>query len=172
MTGKVGFVAGIVLVAVAMGVQPAAAQEGDLYDCSDFTYQEDAQTAFDANFNDPYGLDGAPGPAYSGEPNVACESLPHRPDLGGTTIEAVSSTGFNPARTGASLGATGTPGAASTPGASTSTEMANTGSETLPLALGGLAVLFGGIFFLGEEARLRARQRLASVWHNGWTTDR
>src|SRR5215207_3859313 len=47
-------------------------------DCADFTDQEDAQAAFDADRSDPYGLDGPIGTTPSGEPNVACESLPHQ----------------------------------------------------------------------------------------------
>jgi hypothetical protein len=58
-------------------------QEGDLYDCDDFTYQEDAQKVYDRHPGDPYGLDGPIGPAYEGTPGVACEDLPHRPDSGG-----------------------------------------------------------------------------------------
>ena len=35
---------------------PAQAQ-ADLYDCCDFTYQEEAQAVFDQDPTDPYGLD-------------------------------------------------------------------------------------------------------------------
>src|SRR5215210_7496204 len=64
---------------------PAAAQspqEGDLYDCKDFQYQEDAQKVYDRHPGDPYGLDGPIGPASAGTPGVACEDLPHRPSSG------------------------------------------------------------------------------------------
>jgi len=57
-------------------------QEGDLYDCPDFRYQEDAQKVYDRGPSDPYGLDGPIGPASSGIPGVACEDLPHRPSSG------------------------------------------------------------------------------------------
>lgn len=40
----------------------------DLYDCSDFTYQEDAQAVYDQDTTDPYGLDGPPG-RYGSIPN-------------------------------------------------------------------------------------------------------
>jgi hypothetical protein len=50
----------------------------DLYDCSDFTYQEDAQAVYDQDTTDPYGLDGPPGLASEGTPGVACEDLPSR----------------------------------------------------------------------------------------------
>jgi len=59
-------------------------QEGDLYDCDDFTYQEEAQRVYDRDPSDPYGLDGPIGPASSGIPGKACEVLPSRPDSGGT----------------------------------------------------------------------------------------
>ena len=52
----------------------------DLYDCSDFEYQEDAQAVYDLLPGDPYGLDGPPGAEYSGTEGVACENLPHRGD--------------------------------------------------------------------------------------------
>ena len=176
MAGKLGMAMGMVLVAVALSVQAAGAQQGDMYDCSDFTYQEDAQNVFDANPNDPYGLDGAVGNAYSGQPNVACEYLPHRPGSSSNdatvTPAGVSDFRAAPSGAGAPSGVSAASASAATPSGAASTEMANTGSETLPLALGGAGVLFLGLFFLGEESRMRARRRLAAVWHNGWTTDR
>lgn len=57
---------------------PAHAQ--DLYDCEDFTYQEEAQAVFDQDTSDPYGLDGPIGEASDGVPGVACESLPSNSD--------------------------------------------------------------------------------------------
>src|SRR5829696_7565339 len=65
---------------------PAGAQspaEGDLYDCEDFTYQEEAQRVYDRDTSDPYGLDGPIGPSSSGIPGKACEDLPSRADSGG-----------------------------------------------------------------------------------------
>ena len=59
-------------------VRSAYAQE-DLYDCDDFTYQEEAQAVFDENPRDPYGLDeDDPDP----DDSIACEALPSR-DEGG-----------------------------------------------------------------------------------------
>ena len=58
---------------------PAALAQQDLYDCSDFTYQEDAQAVYNRDTSDPYGLDGPPGEAYEGTQGVACEALPHNP---------------------------------------------------------------------------------------------
>jgi hypothetical protein len=57
-------------------------QEGDLYDCADFQYQEDAQEVYDRDPSDPYGLDGPIGEASDGIEGVACEELPHRPASG------------------------------------------------------------------------------------------
>jgi hypothetical protein len=72
---------------------PALAQT-DLYDCADFQYQEQAQAVYDQDTNDPYDLDGPPGPASEGQPSVACEDLPHQttpvggvgPGQGGDTL--------------------------------------------------------------------------------------
>jgi carbohydrate-binding DOMON domain-containing protein len=40
--------------------------------CSDFTYQEDAQAVYDADTSDPNGLD-------ADKDGIACETLPNRP---------------------------------------------------------------------------------------------
>ena len=59
---------------VMCSLVPAGAQspqEGDLYDCDDFQYQEDAQKVYDRHPGDPYGLDGPIGPASEGKPGVA-----------------------------------------------------------------------------------------------------
>jgi hypothetical protein len=70
--------------AIARGAALAQSpSEGDLYDCDDFKYQEDAQKVFNRHPGDPYGLDGPIGPASEGKPGVACEDLPHRPTSAG-----------------------------------------------------------------------------------------
>ncbi len=56
----------------------ASSSEQDLYDCGDFQYQEDAQSVYDRDTSDPYGLDGPQGEASTGTPGVACEELPSR----------------------------------------------------------------------------------------------
>jgi hypothetical protein len=56
--------------------------DGDRYDCGDFTYQEEAQFVYNRDTSDPYGLDGPIGEAFDGEQGVACEDLPHRPNSG------------------------------------------------------------------------------------------
>ncbi|MFJ8818272.1 excalibur calcium-binding domain-containing protein [Amycolatopsis thermoflava] len=63
-------VAGIALLGPAPAV--FAAQPTDLYDCGDFTYQEEAQAIFDQTPGDPYNLD-------DDNDGIACESLPHKP---------------------------------------------------------------------------------------------
>ena len=72
-------------------VPPASAQD-DLFDCDDFTYQEDAQAVFDAFPSDPHGLDGSP------EDGVACESLPPR-SIDGETTQYETTTRSIPAET-------------------------------------------------------------------------
>jgi hypothetical protein len=75
------------LLAPALAQSP---QEGDLYDCDDFQYQEDAQKVYDRHPGDPYGLDGPIGPAFEGKKGVACEDLPHRPNSGGPANDQYS----------------------------------------------------------------------------------
>src|SRR5215208_6391525 len=72
---QLAYVAALVMVAVLI-FAPAALAQQDLYDCADFSYQEDAQAVYDQDTSDPYGLDGPPGESYAGEPGVACEELP------------------------------------------------------------------------------------------------
>jgi hypothetical protein len=79
-----GFMLRVALQDLVKPTTSAQAQE-DLYDCEDFTYQEEAQAVYDQDTSDPYGLDGPQGAAYSGEQGVACEELPRRPVQGGTT---------------------------------------------------------------------------------------
>lgn len=58
---------------VSSGSLPACArQAGDTCNCTDFTYQEDAQVALNANKSDPHQLDG------SNKNGRACETLPSR----------------------------------------------------------------------------------------------
>ena len=84
-----GFMLRLALEDVIRPTTPAAAQsvsQGDLYDCSDFTYQEQAQRVYNQHPGDPYGLDGPRGSTPEGQPGVACESLPHQPGSGTTMI--------------------------------------------------------------------------------------
>ncbi|GGV23833.1 excalibur calcium-binding protein [Streptomyces griseoflavus] len=68
-TGAMGTL--IALAAIVPLADPAQAQD---LDCSDFTYQEDAQTFFDLDRSDPHRLDEDPGP----DDGLACEALPRR----------------------------------------------------------------------------------------------
>jgi hypothetical protein len=68
-------VAAAVSTALVLGMTGTAIALEDL-DCSDFTYQEDAQAVLDSDSSDPHRLDGGADGAADG---VACESLPHRP---------------------------------------------------------------------------------------------
>jgi hypothetical protein len=68
-TGAMGTL--IALAAIVPLADPAHAQD---LDCSDFTYQEDAQTFFETDRSDPHRLDEEPGP----DDGVACEALPRR----------------------------------------------------------------------------------------------
>ena len=70
------YLAALAMVTMLVFAPSAFAQ--DLYDCADFSYQEDAQAVYDQDTSDPYGLDGLPGEAYAGIQGVACEDLPSR----------------------------------------------------------------------------------------------
>src|SRR4051812_44423997 len=61
----------------------------DVYNCGDFTYQEDAQAVFNQDTSDPNGLDGPVGTGFTGVAGVACEELPSR---GTTTTTTTSAT--------------------------------------------------------------------------------
>ena len=67
----------LVAFALVFGFTASAGAQ-DLYDCGDFTYQEDAQDVYNQDTSDPYGLDGPRGTASAGVPGKACESLPSR----------------------------------------------------------------------------------------------
>ena len=60
-------------------LKPAFAQE-DLYDCEDFSTQEEAQAIYDQDTSDPYGLDGPRGEGFTGVQGLACEELPSASD--------------------------------------------------------------------------------------------
>lgn len=61
-----------VLILSASGAAVAAKSPLDIYNCSDFRCQEDAQSVLDENPNDPNRLDGD-------NDGIACESLPSMP---------------------------------------------------------------------------------------------
>ena len=76
---KIALILAIVVAAGAGLLVPAvaSAQDPDLWDCSDFEFQEDAQAVFDQVPGDPYGLD-------DDNDGIACESLPSRGSTGTT----------------------------------------------------------------------------------------
>ncbi len=74
------FLAALLLLSTLIYAPVALAQQ-DLYDCADFSYQEDAQAVYDQDTSDTYGLDGPPGEFHNGEPGVACEELPSNETL-------------------------------------------------------------------------------------------
>jgi len=123
-----GFMLRVALEDLVRPTTPVRAQD-DLYDCKDFTYQEEAQSVYDQDTSDPYGLDGPQGAAYTGEQGVACEELPHRPVQGGTTAGSTTTGGIT-------MGGTTTGGATKkrtpTKGASTT---GRTPREPNPLSL-------------------------------------
>lgn len=80
------------VAALYIGILPAWADHSRPtgINCSNFTYQEDAQDYFNLHPGDPEGLDGPIGPAFDGIQNVACEALPHRPAT--TTTKTTTTT--------------------------------------------------------------------------------
>lgn len=102
---------------VTLGVGPfvglaSAAPTATDYDCSDFTYQEDAQAKLLPG--DPYRLD-------ADDDGVACQDLPHR---GSSTTTAPATT------TPASSGTSGTTTAAPTKAAAATRASASSGSSS------------------------------------------
>jgi hypothetical protein len=122
----------------------ARAQQVDR-DCSDFTYQEDAQEYFDSNggssSNNFDGLD-------RDHDGVACEDLPHRP--AGTTVSPTP----EPTAGGAGVVATPTP---------TSGSLPNNGIYTDVLGLSGLTAIEIGFALMLLAGWLMRRRRPIGV---------
>jgi hypothetical protein len=121
-----GFMLRVALEDLVRPTTPVRAQE-DLYDCEDFTYQEEAQAVYDQDTSDPYGLDGPIGSASSGTPGVACEELPKRPVRGGTTTGGATTGGTT---TGTMGGTTAGNTTGSTTAGGTTKGAPTTGSTT------------------------------------------
>lgn len=82
---RVVVVVALITAGVMLRLGWAVAQDdGDLYDCMDFTTQEEAQAVYEDDPSDPYGLDGPPGESFTGEQGVACEDLPSGGSDGGS----------------------------------------------------------------------------------------
>ena len=73
-------------MAAMLVLAPSAMAQEDLYDCSDFDTQEEAQAVFDQDPSDPYGLDEDDG----ADDGIACETLPS----GGTGGAGDGSAGY------------------------------------------------------------------------------
>lgn len=124
--------------------QPAPQSFAADQDCSDFTYQEDAQAVYDADPSDPNNLDG------KDNDGIACESLPHRPATPVTTTPVTDTPDTGAAAAPAESSRTNTTTSTKTPqvkvkpvgGVATGGDgVADaTGSGTLT-ALGGLVLL-------------------------------
>jgi hypothetical protein len=109
------------VILAACFAHEAAAQ--DVFNCSDFTYQEDAQAVFDRDPSDPNNLD-------ADNDGIACENLPSGGN--GTTITTGTTTGTSTTlgtpstttgtttgTTGTTTGTTGAPRAGTTTGSIT-----------------------------------------------------
>jgi hypothetical protein len=105
-TGAMGTL--IALAAIVPLADPAHAQD---LDCSDFTYQEDAQTFFDTDRSDPHRLDEEPGP----DDGVACEALPRRGLTSSTFRPAPSASASAPTRSPTPSPTTASPTRTATP---------------------------------------------------------
>ncbi len=78
---RIAYLAALSTLAMLILAPTTALAQRDLYDCSDFDYQEEAQDVFDEDPSDPYGLDGPVGEEYRGIEGVACENLPSIEDI-------------------------------------------------------------------------------------------
>jgi hypothetical protein len=73
-TARLAALAATACATLVLGLT-GTASAADALNCSDFTFQEEAQAVYDRDPTDPNGLDGGPNGAGDG---VACESLPRR----------------------------------------------------------------------------------------------
>jgi Excalibur calcium-binding domain len=120
------------VILAACFAHEAAAQ--DVFNCSDFTYQEDAQAVFDRDRSDPNNLD-------ADNDGIACENLPSRGNgtttTTGTTTGTSTTLGTPSTTTGTTTGTTGTTtGTTGAPRAGTTTG-STTGASTTGAAKGG-----------------------------------
>jgi cobalamin biosynthesis Mg chelatase CobN len=126
--------AGVLFTAALSLGFSGTAHAADLYNCSDFTYQEDAQAEYNKDTSDPNGLDGTP------NDGVACESLPRK----GTSSTGSTTTGT----TGGGTSSTTTGGQVSTrpAGAVAAGDGSSSGDEAsmLPYVVGGVALTAAG----------------------------
>lgn len=124
-----GAVVAATIVLSATWLAPTA-QAQDIYNCDDFTYQEQAQAVYDADPSDPNGLDGD-------NDGIACEDLPSQ---GGTAPTAVPTSGSAPTAAATQAPGAGLPSTGSGPASGSG------GDEWLVIGLAamGLAVAASG----------------------------
>ena len=101
-----------------ISISPDKAAAQDTLNCTDFTYQEDAQAEYNRDPSDPNNLD-------ADNDGIACEDLPSRGN--GTTTTTGTTTGTS-TTTGTTTGTTGTTGT-TTGTSTTSTTSTTTGTR-------------------------------------------
>jgi hypothetical protein len=131
--------AGLLFTAALSFGFSGTAHAADLYNCDDFTYQEEAQAEYDKDTSDPNGLDGPIGSGFTGTQGVACEDLPHRPTSGTGSTTTTGSTGGT-ATSGGSQVSNQPVGAVAAGDGSSATDEAS----ALPYVLGGVALTAAG----------------------------
>ena len=119
-----------VLFAAALSFGTGTAHAADLYNCDDFTYQEDAQDYFNTDVSDPSQLD-------DDDDSIACETRPHRPAGVAPAAATSSSTGGTSSTSGQV--STRPVGAVAAGDGSSSAD-----ASALPYVLGGLAFAGAG----------------------------
>ncbi|MFJ9861744.1 excalibur calcium-binding protein [Streptomyces albogriseolus] len=124
-TGAIG-----TLIALAAIVPMADIAHAQDLDCSDFTYQEDAQTFFEMDRSDPHRLDEDAGP----DDGIACEALPRRGLTSSTFRPATPTTSPTTAAPTATASPTRSPSPTPTP---TRTSAAPTPTRGVQGGLGG-----------------------------------
>ena len=137
-TGAMGTL--IALAAIVPLADPAHAQD---LDCSDFTYQEDAQAFFDTDRSDPHRLDEEPGP----DDGVACEALPRRGLTSSTFRPAPSASAptRSPSPTTASPTRTAAPTTAPTTRSAPATPTRTPAAPTTPASVAPTRGVQGGL---------------------------
>ncbi|WP_167518251.1 excalibur calcium-binding protein [Streptomyces albidochromogenes] len=112
-------------------------------DCSDFTYQEEAQAEFDRDRSDPYRLDEDPGD----DDEIACEALPSRGEIGTATTAPRPAVTVTTTTTATAPASPTTPAATATatasPATPTVTASATTAAPVQPTASPTLGVRGG-----------------------------
>ena len=127
--------AGVFVAAVLTLATAGTANAADVYNCPDFTYQEDAQAVYDQDTSDPNGLDG------EDNDGQACKSLPRR----GSAAAPAASTGTT-SSSAAGTGTTGSSQVSTRPAGAVAAGdgSASESSSVLQFVLGGAALAAAG----------------------------